>query len=70
MYLPWESHLYSYKCMVLHILLQVCKETSEDSSSFACMFCYQSNALGVLRYCVEMTVAADPDEAVFVKFLW
>ncbi|CAN6879375.1 unnamed protein product [Brassica oleracea] len=60
----------AYKCMVLHILLQVCKETSEDSSSFACMFCYQSNALGVFRYCVEMTVAAYPDEAVFVKFLW
>ncbi|KAF8112066.1 hypothetical protein N665_0068s0033 [Sinapis alba] len=62
-----------------HILLQVCKDIScskcarklhKSASSFACMFCNQTNADGVFRYCVEMTVADDPDEAVFVKFLW
>ncbi|KAF2530492.1 hypothetical protein F2Q70_00032961 [Brassica cretica] len=46
------------------------RKVQRSASSFACMFCNQTNALGVFRYCVEMTVADDLNEAVFVKFLW
>ncbi|KAL0826190.1 hypothetical protein Bca101_049867 [Brassica carinata] len=45
------------------------RKLQRSASSFVCMFCNQTNALGVFRYCVDMTVADDPNEAVFVKFL-
>ncbi|KAF8108609.1 hypothetical protein N665_0106s0011 [Sinapis alba] len=45
------------------------KKLQRSASLFACMFCNQTNVVGVLRYCLEMTVVDDSDEAVFVKFL-
>ncbi|KAF8104098.1 hypothetical protein N665_0179s0007 [Sinapis alba] len=45
------------------------KKLQRSASLFACIFCNQTNFVGVLRYCLEMTVADDSDEAVFVKFL-
>ncbi|KAF8049623.1 hypothetical protein N665_2166s0003 [Sinapis alba] len=45
------------------------KKLRRSASLFACMFCNQTNLVGGLRCCLEMTVADDSDEAVFVKFL-
>ncbi|KAJ4901676.1 hypothetical protein Rs2_15627 [Raphanus sativus] len=44
------------------------KKLQRRISSFTCISCYDSNAVGILRYWVELIAADESDEAVFVGF--
>ncbi|KAF3499707.1 hypothetical protein F2Q69_00041159 [Brassica cretica] len=44
------------------------KKLQRDETSFTCLSCDRENAMGVLRYRVEFSVADHTDEAVFVEF--
>ncbi|KAG2293045.1 hypothetical protein Bca52824_039714 [Brassica carinata] len=57
------------KWMVLYWLLQMLKEIEPWLSSFTCAFCNKEDAVGVVRYHVEMSVSDATNTAELVEHL-
>ncbi|CAN6906379.1 hypothetical protein Bca4012_076211 [Brassica carinata] len=54
--------------LVLRFLLQVRKKLQRTDSSFTCVSCNNTSVVGVLWYRMEMSIADDTDEGLFVAF--
>ncbi|KAJ4895383.1 Rep_fac-A_C domain-containing protein [Raphanus sativus] len=54
--------------VVLHLKFKSTRKVQRGCSTFTCATCKNSNAVGTLRYCVQLSVSDGSEAAVFVPF--